>query len=82
MATIFRVRGLRFVIYSNDHPPPHIHVIGADREARIALGDGRCSPSVITNDGLSRGELAVALFETNLHGELLLRRWREIHGDA
>jgi hypothetical protein len=37
MPTIKRIDGLRVMIYSNDHPPPHVHVIGADREAVFEL---------------------------------------------
>lgn len=28
MPTILRIGGLRFVVYPNDHPPAHVHVIG------------------------------------------------------
>ena len=28
MPTVFRVGGLRFVVYPNDHPPAHVHVVG------------------------------------------------------
>ncbi len=80
MATIGRVCGLRIVIYSNDHPPPHVHVIGPEREARIALGEEGQHPSVITNDGLSRRELAAALIEIDAGDALLRQRWRAIHG--
>jgi len=74
--------GLRVVIYPNDHWPPHVHVIGPDREARIALGDAGQHPSVLTNEGLSRRQLAAALIEIEQNRALLLQRWREIHGDA
>lgn len=82
MVTLFRVMGLRVVIYSNDHWPPHVHVIGPDREARIALGSAGQYPSVLTNEGLSRRQLAAALIEVERNSALLLQRWREIHGDA
>lgn len=28
MPTVLRVDGLRVVIYPNDHPPAHVHVLG------------------------------------------------------
>ncbi|MFN3930523.1 MAG: DUF4160 domain-containing protein [Brevundimonas sp.] len=38
MATIFRSRRrFRVVVYSNDHPPPHVHAIGPDGDARFLL---------------------------------------------
>ena len=82
MPTILRFRGLRVVIYSNDHRPPHVHVIGPAREARIALGDEREHPWLMTNQGLSRRQMAEALVEISRNRDLLIQRWREIHGDA
>ena len=82
MPTIFRIQGLRIVIYTNDHWPPHVHVIGPGIEARIALGDDGQRPSVLVNKGLSRKQLAMALVEIDRNRDLLMQRWREIHGDA
>lgn len=82
MVTILRFRGLRVAIYANDHHPPHVHVIAPGTEARIALGDERHQPWLMTNEGLSRRDLARALIEVNDNRDLLLQRWREIHGDA
>lgn len=36
MVTVFRQHGMRFVIYSDDHEPAHVHVFG-DGEARIDI---------------------------------------------
>jgi hypothetical protein len=82
MLTILRVRGLRVVIYMNDHRPPHVHVVGPERAAKVALGGKGERPSVVFNEGLSRGELADALIEIGRNRDMLIQRWREIHGDA
>jgi hypothetical protein len=37
MVTLFRESGLRFVIFIDDHAPPHVHVFG-DGVAKIELG--------------------------------------------
>ena len=37
MPTVLRIGGLRVTIYPNDHPPPHVHVIGANGEAVFLL---------------------------------------------
>ena len=37
MPTILRIDGLRVVIYPNDHPPEHIHVLGSGCEAVFEL---------------------------------------------
>ncbi|MEO7207762.1 MAG: DUF4160 domain-containing protein [Steroidobacteraceae bacterium] len=82
MPTILRLGNLRVLIYLNDHPPPHVHIIGAGAEAKIALGAEGERPSLITNKGLSRREVKKALAEIDGNRALLLQRWREIHGDA
>ncbi len=38
MATVFwSRRRFRVVVYSNDHPPPHVHAIGPDGDVRFRL---------------------------------------------
>ena len=46
MPTILSFRGLRVVIYTNDHWPPHVHVIAPEARAKIALGEARRRPIV------------------------------------
>jgi len=82
MVTVFRVRSFRIVLYSNDHSPPHVHAIGPDCEAKVALGEEGEHPTLVTNDGLTRAELESVLTEIGNQVELLRQRWREIHGDA
>jgi hypothetical protein len=82
MVTVFRVRRFRIVIYSNDHPPAHVHAIGPECDARIALGEEGEHPRLMTNDGLTRAELEEVLTEIGEQVDVLRLRWREIHGDA
>jgi uncharacterized protein DUF4160 len=37
MVTAHRAFGFRFVIFANDHGPPHVHVFGQGGEAKIVL---------------------------------------------
>jgi hypothetical protein len=39
MSEIFRAFGLSFVIYSDDHAPPHVHVFHGDGSCKISLVD-------------------------------------------
>ena len=82
MLTTLRFRGVRVAIYANDHRPPHVHVIGPAGETRIALGGEGERPWLMTNEGLSRRQVAAALVEISRNRDLLMQRWREIHGDA
>lgn len=41
MPTLLVVNGYKFFFYANDHPPAHVHVIKAERWAKIELGNLR-----------------------------------------
>ena len=75
MPTILRSVGLRVVIYPNDHPPAHVHVIGPDWEVVINL-IGLEVREVI--DGSDRdARRALRLVSDNR--VTLLNAWRRIH---
>jgi len=83
MPTVLRVHGLRFVIWPNDHIPPHLHVFSADAEATILLGEpGEPGgyPGLLENRRMGRRDVARALETVLEHQSMFLRRWREIHG--
>lgn len=78
MPTIFRLFGLRFMIFTADHLPPHCHVIGQDGEAKFSIKDGVV---LIENKGLKRKDinLAMAILEENL--DIVQAKWKEMHGE-
>ena len=82
MPTILRFGKLRVMIYTNEHGPPHVHVIGPGAQARTLLGEEDERPRLMTNEGLSGRQLGQALVEIGRNRDLLVQRWREIHGDA
>jgi hypothetical protein len=61
LPTVLRSAGFSVRIYLNDHAPPHVHVVGARGETRIALGGGAVGPFHLTIVGLTRSEAATAL---------------------
>ena len=78
MVVVHRSQGLRFVIYQDDHPPPHVHVIG-DGEAKFALtADG--SPRLIWQRGFARNDVKRALDVVEERLEEFRRAWEAIHG--
>jgi hypothetical protein len=79
MTTILRFRNLRFALYSNDHPPPHVHVIGPEGEARIAIGNDRARPEIMDFHGLTSRQVIAALHIVAKHQNELLDAWRRIH---
>ena len=74
MITLLRASGMRFVIYTDDHEPAHLHVYG-DGEARINIS----LVTVISNRGMSKRDLTRALNIVLEHREMFLGNWRDIH---
>ena len=79
MVTVFRAHGLRFVIFSDDHEPAHVHVFG-DGEAKINLVGPGDVPELVWMVGLSRTDVRRAFKVVAERRDELLERWSEIHG--
>lgn len=78
MVTVHRAHGFRFVIFPNDHDPPHVHVFGQGGEAKIVLQ----AAGGVTIDwvaGISRGDLRRVMREAERERERLMAMWRTIH---
>jgi len=75
MITLLRAAGMRFVIYTDDHEPAHLHVYG-DGEARINI----LTATVISNRGMSKRDLSRALLIVREHQDLFLNKWHDLHG--
>ncbi len=80
MGTVLRMGTYRIMIYTHDHRPAHVHVVGVDGRARIALGCPDGPATAIDAVGMEATTLrqAVALVAENL--ELLCTAWRSLHG--
>jgi hypothetical protein len=79
MVVVHRAHGYRFVIYTSDHEPAHVHVIG-DGEAKIDLLGADFRPHVVWSVGMSRAAVKRALAEVADRRLELLAAWRRIHG--
>ena len=75
MVTILREAGLRFVIYTDDHEPAHVHVYG-DGEARIDVAH----IVAISHRGMTKRDLARALAIVQREQKVFLEKWKDIHG--
>ena len=80
MPTVLREGGIEVVIYTNDHPPPHVHVFNADGEAIINLGDEDTLPSLREVIGMKKKDVRKAFAIILNHRDFLLEEWRRIHG--
>lgn len=76
MPTVLRSDGLRIVIYPNDHPPAHVHVIGPGWVAVVNLQ----GPEVREAIGCSEPEARRALRLVSERQSALLEAWKRYHG--
>ncbi len=77
MPTVFRESGFRFMIYTEDHAPMHVHAWYQGRQVIINF-EGNVA--VRENYGLNHSELRRALSIVRQHQTFLQNYWREIHG--
>jgi hypothetical protein len=75
MVTVHRAHGFRFVIFTNDHAPPHVHVFGQGGEAKIVL-EGRGGITLDWVAGINQGDLRRVMLETRQERERLIAMWR------
>jgi hypothetical protein len=81
MVTIIRQGGFSVVIYKDDHPPAHVHIIANGRAKIILVGpDG--SPELVGAYRLTAGDVRKAMKIVRDQQFLLLQKWKEIHGGA
>ena len=80
MPTVLRRDGFVVRIYTDDHAPAHAHVIQAEHEVIINLGDADTKPWVRDNRGMRRQAMREALKIVAEQQDDLLQAWRRIHG--
>lgn len=81
MSTVLSKFGLRITIYSNDHRPAHVHVIGRGFEAVFRLNCFDGPPELRENYGFSRKDLAKIAEELAACLAVLCNEWRRVHGN-
>ena len=72
MPTLKNFGGFRIMMFIDDHNPPHVHVVTPDREAKIALGDGRVLAGDVPPKVLRRARAWIAG-----RRPMLMSTWRE-----
>lgn len=82
-----RIGGVRFVAYSNDHPPRHVHGFTGDTEAIVDLRmDGTVAlaklDDAIRPVNAKRSEVRKILSAAALHFEEIVELWEEVRGKA
>jgi hypothetical protein len=82
-----RFDGVLFVIYSNDHPPRHVHGFHGETEAIVDLQkDGTVAlaerKDAIRPANAKKTDVKKILTAAAQHFEELTALWEEIHGQA
>ena len=74
MPTVFTKDGFRFLFYSNDHTPIHVHVRHGNGEAVFEV-----EKDIILREsvGLKTKELIKAEDLAEQHKELIIQKWHE-----
>lgn len=81
MVVIHRAYGFRFVIYTSDHEPAHIHIAGPGRAKVNLIGKGG-GPELVASIGIKRNEMRRLMLEIVEHRDVFWREWERIHGRA
>lgn len=79
MVVVHRAHGFRFVIYTADHEPAHVHITGAG-QAKINLLGPDGDPEIVSSIGIKRSDLQRLVAEVIEHRDRFLREWEHIHG--
>ena len=79
MTEVFRIFGMRFFFFANEHLPIHIHVQNADGRAKFQV-----SPKVklLSNKGLKSSDLKLAEAVIEENETILIKAWEAFHGKA
>jgi len=75
MPTVIREDGYTIRIYLNDHIPAHVHVIKAEKEARITLEE----IEIMDNIDFTPKELRKIIEIVESHQNELLEAWDTYH---
>ena len=81
MPTVLRFGPYRVTIYTNDHRPAHVHVVGGDAEAVFHLLCPDGPPELRESVGLAAHELNRIAAQLQAELAMLCHSWRMIHDD-
>jgi len=76
---VHRAHGFRFVIYTLDHEPAHVHITGAGQAKINLLGPGG-APELVWSIGIKRSDMRRLFAEAVERRDDFLKEWERIHG--
>lgn len=81
MVVVHRAHGFRFVIYTFDHEPAHVHITG-EGQAEINLLGPDGDPEIVSSVGIKRSDLRRLVAVVIERRDYFLQEWERIHGQA
>jgi hypothetical protein len=79
MVVIHRAFGFRFVIYTLDHEPAHVHITGPGQAKINLIGrDGQLE--LVYSVGIKQSDMRRLLIEAAERRDEFLKEWERIHG--
>ncbi len=81
MVVIHRAHGFRFVIYTADHDPAHIHITGAG-QAKINLSGPDDRPELVYVIGIKQSDMRRLMSEVIERRDEFIKEWERIHGTS
>ncbi len=79
MVVVHRAHGFRFVIYTLDHEPAHVHITGAG-QAKINLLGADGKPEMVQSAGIKRADMRRLMAQAEEYQAHFLAEWEKIHG--
>jgi hypothetical protein len=73
--TVLRESGYQFIIFTNDHPPAHVHVRRSGKAARIRLEP----VEILDSHEFNTRELGKILSIVEENQDVILEAWDAIH---
>ncbi|HWD89203.1 MAG TPA: DUF4160 domain-containing protein [Mucilaginibacter sp.] len=73
MPELFRLFGIRFFFFSNEHLPVHVHIENADGDAKFEIKPVR----LVSNTGIKNKDIKLAESIIEENEELIEKRWNE-----
>jgi hypothetical protein len=75
MPTVLRESGYQFIIFTSDHPPPHVHVRHEGKLAKVGLNP----VEFLRTGGFNSGEQSKILQIIHDNLTYLLTEWDKLH---
>jgi hypothetical protein len=73
MPELFRLFGIRFFFFSNEHSPIHVHIENADGDAKFEINPIK----LVSNKGMKNKDLKLAESVIEENEDLIIKRWKE-----